>query len=80
MGTSAASSCLPLHSTGVAGLLGNKGGLVVRLAIGQTTLAFCACHLAAHEAAGRAVALSKAGSACVSRVANRLANPSLSYA
>ena len=36
--------------------------------------------MAEHEAAGGAVALSKARSACVSRVANLRANPSLSYA
>ena len=38
-------------ATGVGGVIGNKGGLVVRLSIAQTTLAFCSCHLAAHEGA-----------------------------
>ena len=35
-------------ATGVGGVLGNKGGLVVRLDFGQTSLGFCSCHLAAH--------------------------------
>ena len=37
-----------ISATGVAGVLGNKGGLVVRFDFGQTSLAFCSCHLAAH--------------------------------
>ena len=36
-------------ATGVAGVVGNKGGLVVRLTLGHTSFAFCSCHLAAHE-------------------------------
>lgn len=36
-------------ATGLKGLYGNKGGLVARLTIGDTSLAFCSCHLAAHE-------------------------------
>ena len=36
-------------ATGVGGILGNKGGLVVKLGFGQTSLAFVACHLAAHQ-------------------------------
>ena len=36
-------------ATGIGGVYGNKGGLVVRLCIGPTTLAFCSCHLAAFE-------------------------------
>ena len=36
-------------ATGIAGVVGNKGGLVVRLDIGHTAIAFCSCHLAAHE-------------------------------
>ena len=35
-------------ATGVGGVLANKGGLVVRLDFGRTSLAFCSCHLAAH--------------------------------
>jgi hypothetical protein len=38
-------------ATGIGGVLGNKGGLVVRLNIEHTVLAFCSCHLAAHEGA-----------------------------
>ena len=38
-------------ATGVGGVMANKGGLVVRCVIGTTTLAFCSCHLAAHEGA-----------------------------
>ena len=33
----------------VAGRLPNKGGLVVKLSIGATTLSFISCHLTAHE-------------------------------
>ena len=36
-------------ATGIAGVIGNKGGLVARLTIGHTSIAFCSCHLAAHE-------------------------------
>jgi hypothetical protein len=38
-------------ATGVAGVLGNKGGLVVKLNLGHTSLAFVSCHLAAHPSA-----------------------------
>ena len=38
-------------ATGVGSVIGNKGGLVVRLSVGQTSIAFCSCHLAAHEGA-----------------------------
>ena len=38
-------------ATGVAGVVGNKGGLIARMSIGHTTLAFCSSHLAAHEGA-----------------------------
>lgn len=38
-------------ATGIGGVIGNKGGLVARLHVGNTTLAFCSCHLAAHEGA-----------------------------
>lgn len=34
---------------GPGGMLGNKGGLVVRLRLGATSLAFVSCHLAAHS-------------------------------
>ena len=34
---------------GVGGLLGNKGGLVVKLDFGLTSLVFVSCHLAAHS-------------------------------
>jgi endonuclease/exonuclease/phosphatase family metal-dependent hydrolase len=37
-----------ISATGVGGVLGNKGGLIVRLNVGQTSLAFISCHLAAH--------------------------------
>ena len=37
-----------ISATGVAGVLGNKGGLVVRMNVGTTSLAFVSCHLAAH--------------------------------
>jgi hypothetical protein len=39
-------------ATGLGTVFGNKGGLVARLSIGpHTTIAFCSCHLAAHEGA-----------------------------
>ena len=38
-------------ATGVGGVMGNKGGLVARLKVGPTTIAFCSCHLEAHEGA-----------------------------
>ena len=34
--------------TGLLGVGGNKGGLVVKLCIGDTSFAFCSAHLAAH--------------------------------
>ncbi len=34
--------------TGIAGVLANKGGLVVKFFFGQTSLCFVSCHLAAH--------------------------------
>ena len=37
------------EATGLLHVVGNKGGLVVRMRVGQTTLAFVSCHLAAHE-------------------------------
>lgn len=37
------------ENTGFLHLLPNKGGLCITLTIGQTTLAFISCHLAAHE-------------------------------
>lgn len=39
-------------ATGLAGVVGNKGGLVARLTVGGVSLAFCSCHLEAHEGAG----------------------------
>ena len=36
-------------ATGIGGIGFNKGGLVVRCVVGSTSLAFCSCHLAAHE-------------------------------
>ena len=39
-------------ATGIAGVYGNKGGLVAKLSIYGTTLCFVSCHLAAHEGAG----------------------------
>jgi len=36
-------------ATGVAGVLGNKGGLVVKLNVGHTAICFVSCHLAAHS-------------------------------
>ena len=36
-------------ATGIGGVIGNKGGLVARMTVGDTSLAFCSCHLAAHE-------------------------------
>eukprot|EP00041_Stephanoeca_diplocostata_P028179 m.789415 g.789415 ORF g.789415 m.789415 type:complete len:447 (-) comp23323_c0_seq15:3968-5308(-) len=36
-------------ATGIGGVLGNKGGLIVKLDYGTTTLAFVSCHLAAHS-------------------------------
>lgn len=43
-------------ATGIGGVLGNKGGLVARLKIGPTTVAFCSCHLEAHEGAAHLAA------------------------
>ena len=37
------------EATGLAGVVGNKGGLVVRFKCRNTTFAFISCHLAAHE-------------------------------
>ena len=38
------------HSaTGIGGVLGNKGGLIIKLNFGPTSLAFVSCHLAAHS-------------------------------
>merc|ERR1711998_736762 len=37
------------EATGLAHVVGNKGGLVVRMCVGLTSLAFVSCHLAAHE-------------------------------
>mmetsp|Transcript_70882 Transcript_70882/g.188619 ORF Transcript_70882/g.188619 Transcript_70882/m.188619 type:complete len:608 (+) Transcript_70882:129-1952(+) len=36
-------------ATGIAGVLGNKGGLVVKLNLGYTSIVFVSCHLAAHS-------------------------------
>ena len=36
-------------ATGIAGVLGNKGGLVIKLRFGSTELAFISSHLAAHS-------------------------------
>jgi len=41
--------CSMKEATGLLHVVGNKGGLVVRMKVGQTTLAFVSCHLAAHE-------------------------------
>ena len=38
-------------ATGVGGVVGNKGGLIVRLDVATTSFAFVSCHLAAHEGA-----------------------------
>ena len=35
-------------ATGAAHLLGNKGGIVAKMTVGSTSLAFVSCHLAAH--------------------------------
>merc|ERR1711959_869624 len=40
-----------VERTGIASVLGNKGGLVVRFRCRGTTVAFVSCHLAAHEGA-----------------------------
>jgi len=37
------------EATGLLGLVGNKGGLIVRFLIYDTSVAFISCHLAAHE-------------------------------
>ena len=37
------------EGTGLGGVVGNKGGLVVRFTCRDTTFAFISCHLAAHE-------------------------------
>jgi len=37
------------EATGLGGVVGNKGGLVVRFKCRGTTFAFISCHLAAHE-------------------------------
>jgi phosphatidylinositol-3,4,5-trisphosphate 5-phosphatase 1 len=37
------------ESTGIAHVLGNKGGLIVRFQYLDTSFAFVSCHLAAHE-------------------------------
>ena len=36
-------------STGVGGIAGNKGGVGVSLQLGETTMCFVCCHLAAHQ-------------------------------
>ena len=36
-------------ATGIGGVLGNKGGLLIKLNFGATSLAFLSCHLAAHS-------------------------------
>jgi len=36
-------------ATGIASVWGNKGGLAIKLRVGQTTLAFVSAHLAAHD-------------------------------
>lgn len=36
-------------ATGIAGVLGNKGGLVVKLNVDATSLVFISAHLAAHS-------------------------------
>jgi len=36
-------------ATGIGGVLGNKGGLVISLCFGHTSLCFISCHLAAHS-------------------------------
>jgi len=35
--------------TGIAGVVGNKGGVCVRLNVGETSIAFLSAHLAAHQ-------------------------------
>jgi hypothetical protein len=37
------------EATGLAGVLGNKGGLAVKLKVARTTFCFVSCHLAAHQ-------------------------------
>lgn len=37
------------EATGLLGLVGNKGGIIVRFYIYDTSIAFVSCHLAAHE-------------------------------
>jgi hypothetical protein len=49
-----ASACIhhvqtAVSATGVGGFMGNKGGLVVKLDFGQTSLVFVSSHLAAHS-------------------------------
>jgi hypothetical protein len=36
-------------ATGIGSVWGNKGGLAIKLRVGQTTLAFVSAHLAAHD-------------------------------
>ena len=40
------------ENTGIAGVVPNKGGLVVRFMVAGTSVAFVSCHLEAHEGAG----------------------------
>jgi hypothetical protein len=42
-------------NTGIGNMLGNKGGLMVKLDISGTTLGFTSCHLAPHEAQKKVV-------------------------
>ncbi|GMH99615.1 hypothetical protein TrVE_jg1807 [Triparma verrucosa] len=37
------------ENTGLAHLLANKGGIVARITLGETSLSFLSCHLQAHE-------------------------------
>jgi hypothetical protein len=38
-------------ATGLGNVIGNKGGLVVKMHVGHTSFAFVSCHLQAHEGA-----------------------------
>ena len=37
------------EACGIGGVVGNKGGLVVKLNVAYTSMAFVSCHLAAHS-------------------------------